>query len=200
MQLTDLFIVGLACDIVGAYLLASSIVRPRDVIISNFHSMGGGRDFRDLAAEYADGRLGITSLLSGFTIQGAGYLLSLGGWHARSTGTQQVVIALILCGATVLLLFAARAVLRPRLMLNLAKALALGRPKADRDGAQLAQELWYMMIGADLVGYGQALGYSPRNLSETQQDRRTYIKRVFDLDLPPDADRLQWPPQEDNLR
>jgi hypothetical protein len=81
------------------------------------------------------------------------------------------------------------------MMRRFAIALAMARPRNnDLSQEPMADGLWYMMISADLVGYAQDLGYVPRDHAETQQNRRVFIKRVFDLDLPPDADRLIWPP------
>jgi LPXTG-motif cell wall-anchored protein len=75
----DLFVVGLAFDLVGAYLLSRGLLASHHSLAVHATSYWGGNPTVavGLAEDRVDGRFGLLYLALGFAVQAVGYLLDL---------------------------------------------------------------------------------------------------------------------------
>lgn len=79
LSVTDLFAVGLALDLVGAYLLSRGLLAsyPTLALRAGTYWDGNPHVAADLAEDRVDGRFGVAYLVLGFTLQAVGYVLDL---------------------------------------------------------------------------------------------------------------------------
>jgi hypothetical protein len=97
LSLIDLFLVGLALDLAGAYLLAKGLLLSPAL----FNELTAGESEPRAGAEEApyrnriDAEIGIVYLATGFGLQVIGYLLEVGGVKT-ATGTSRLLAAIVL--------------------------------------------------------------------------------------------------------
>jgi hypothetical protein len=87
LTLTDLFVVGLGVELVGAWLIARGLVAPLWVVKS-FGTWGGigAANVVDRARNRVDALFGVVFLAAGFLAQLAGYLAEIHGDHVAHGG------------------------------------------------------------------------------------------------------------------
>jgi hypothetical protein len=106
LSLTDLFLVGLALDITGAWLLAKGLLISAQAISNISATLWGGNPetAHDRCANRVDAEFGVGYLATGFLLQAVGYSLEIGGVETQ-TGTGRLFAALAL--ALIVVVFAA---------------------------------------------------------------------------------------------
>jgi hypothetical protein len=87
LTLTDLFVVGLGVELVGAWLIARGLLAPLWVVKS-FGTWGGigAANVVDRARNRVDALFGVVFLAAGFLAQLAGYLAEIHGDHLAQGG------------------------------------------------------------------------------------------------------------------
>jgi hypothetical protein len=95
LSLTDLFIVGLALDITGAWLLAKGLLISPSTIAAISATLWGANPetARDRCANRVDAEFGLTYLGLGFFLQAVGYSLEISG-VGPEFGIERFVVAL----------------------------------------------------------------------------------------------------------
>jgi hypothetical protein len=183
---TDLFVVGLGFDLVGAWLLARGLIDRPNIIIKRHTTYW---DFNSVAASSAardrvDGQCGILSLIVGFSFQAFGYLLDLADGSSSGHSISRALTALALLilailGAWHLSRFVRARMLRP-LLVEMAhwRAKRSDEPPVRRDGADPAR----------LVAFAFELDVRRQD----GESDSSYAKRAFNLT---DADLLDLDPQ-----
>jgi hypothetical protein len=182
---TDLFVVGLGFDLVGAWLLARGLIAKPQIIVSRNTSYWGSNAPSALAAaeDRIDGQFGVASLLLGFGCQAVGYVLDLAGvgtTPVHSTGRTVTALGLLL--AAVVIALGVRHVSRTRLLLSLLveiahwQATSADKPAVRQDRADPAQ----------LASWAGNLNLRRR----AEEDQWAYTKRAFGLT---DADLIERP-------
>lgn len=96
---SDLFVLGIGVELVGAWLLARGLLAS-PTVLKSFSTVGaiGVGDVVDRARNRVDAAFGVVYLLIGFLAQLGGYLLQIAGRHgshgARQLETVLVILAL----------------------------------------------------------------------------------------------------------
>jgi len=125
--LTDLYLVGIALEIIGGAILAKGLfLSPRE--IAGMVELYPGPDLAEAAERIGnrvDAEFGLGYLLMGFTVQAVGYGVELAGVHS-ATGTCRLLAALALSAGITCIAWLAWYLLRGRRV----EALAAG-VKAD---------------------------------------------------------------------
>jgi hypothetical protein len=176
--LTDLFVVGLALDIVGAGLLAKGLlVSPRTIA----ELSGQAWDFNvmdaiDRVHNRIDAEFGAIALAGGFTFQAIGYVALLLGVDSATGGVETLVAVALALSAGVGVLLVWRRV-RPRRTLALLPSVTLAIGKDDPGQ-------WTPFRAGMLRECGRRLGHPPRD----GEGRNAYTRRVFGLELPPEEE------------
>lgn len=115
-ELTDLFLIGLALDLSGAYLLAKGLlISPTRMNELTETVFGGGMAPAAEEGHFEnriDAEIGVLYLGIGFTLQVVGYLLAIAGVHS-ATGTGRLIVAAALAAGTIALARLAWSALRP---------------------------------------------------------------------------------------
>ena len=108
LSLTDLFLIGLALDITGAWLLAKGLlISPASISKISATLWGGNPETaRDRCANRVDAEFGVAYLAGGFFLQAIGYSLEIGG-VGTETGTGRLLAALAMALLTALVALAA---------------------------------------------------------------------------------------------
>jgi len=182
---TDLFVVGLGFDLVGAWLLARGLIAKPGIIVSRNTAYWGSNAPSGFAAaeDRTDGQFGVASLLFGFVLQALGYVLDLAGGASGEHSTGRALTALALLVIAVCVTLATWRGVRPRMLRALLAEMAhwhatsadkppTRRPLADAD---------------QLASWAPGLG----NLRQDDEDNWTYAKRIFGLS---DADLMEPEP------
>jgi hypothetical protein len=109
-SLTNLFLVGLALDITGAWLLAKGLlISPASISKISATLLGGNPETaRDRCVSRVDAEFGVAYLAGGFLLQAAGYSLEIGGVETES-GIGRLVVALTMAVMVALIALAAYA-------------------------------------------------------------------------------------------
>jgi hypothetical protein len=96
LSLTDLFLVGLALDITGAWLLAKGLLISPAAISNISATLWGGNPetARDRCSSRVDAEFGVAYLAGGFLLQAVGYSLEIGGVET-DTGATRLVLAIV---------------------------------------------------------------------------------------------------------
>jgi hypothetical protein len=177
-SITDLFVVGLALDITGAYLLAVGLLvssRTIALLSGQFWDYHPG-DAINRVENRIDAEFGVVALGLGFLLQAMGYVVVLLGADA-STGLAEGLIGLalgVVAAGAVLLAWRRMKPRRTRMLLP-SVALAHG----DEEGGR-----WTQGRAAMLLACGRRLGHEPRD----GEGKIAYMRRVFGVELPPDCD------------
>lgn len=97
LSLIDLFLVGLALDLSGAYLLAKGLLLSPSVLNELTADEGEARAGAEEAPyrNRIDAEIGVIYLATGFGLQVIGYLLEVGGVKS-TTGAGRLVVAIAL--------------------------------------------------------------------------------------------------------
>lgn len=172
--ITDLFVVGLGVEIVGAWLIARGLLIPLPALKTfGTHAGIGVADVVDRARNRIDGQFGVVLLLLGFTLQLLGYLLELDGGEAGG-GRDRLLTALILLGSSTLLAAATWRGLRDLMFKRALVKIAMAPLRTSGGDIEQSTEKnieW-------LSSYGVAAGWQ-RQLYESDE---TYVKRIFGID------------------
>lgn len=112
-----LFLVGLGCDIAGAYLLAEGLLLPVLQIRSLSSTFVGFNpaEVRARLDDKIDGRFGMSSLVVGFVIQVIGYAVSLGVSSGPARSWTFAAIGILLAAITFAIVLGAHRLARGRL-------------------------------------------------------------------------------------
>lgn len=187
LSLIDLFIVGLALDITGAYLIARGLLlSPAD--IARLGTWGGTEvDVQvDRIEERIDAETGIAAVLVGFALQGIGYLFMLGGVDV-TTGFGRVIVALGLAALVTAAWFWLWRRARDRRIRRLLVRVALAREGSGGPGDE-QRAGWTYQKAKLLVRYGEGAGYHLLQEEHGHWDR--YAQRVFGLQVQPED--INW--------
>jgi hypothetical protein len=177
-EITDLFVVGLGFDLVGAWLLAHGLIAKPSVIVHRHWPYWPDGLIDPLpsfaaAEDHVDGQCGVVALVVGFAFQAVGYVLDLAaqGDSQQSTGRALTALALLAIAAGFAVVMWHR--IRPRLLHGLLVEMARWeahhgmQDPVRNDNANPAV----------LVRWEYSLGI-PRREGE---DDRAYAKRVYRL-------------------
>lgn len=97
LSLTDLFLVGLALDVVGAVILTKALLLKPDTVFRMATTYPGTNAYStvDRAQQRVAAEFGMAYLGIGFILQVVGYAAELGG-VANATGATRLLVALVL--------------------------------------------------------------------------------------------------------
>jgi hypothetical protein len=116
LSLTDLFLIGLALDLSGAFLLAKGLlISPARMNELTETVFGGGMAPAAEEGHFEnriDAEIGVIYLGVGFGLQVLGYMLDIAGVHS-ATGTGRLIVGAALAVGTLGLAWLAWSVLRP---------------------------------------------------------------------------------------
>lgn len=172
-SVADLFAVGIAVDLAGAYHLARGLLTTPEMIALRGGSFLGGNPsvVMGLVEDRVDGRFGVRVLLGGFALQAAGYVLDLALAPSSPHSTLRAALAVVLAiAAGVAVLIAWRAARR--------RLVAGGLIAVASVHIENAQERPRRRTQPDvslLAGYGRVWLDNGR-LGETDAE---YVRRVF---------------------
>jgi hypothetical protein len=169
---SDLFAIGIGCDLAGAYLLARGLLLSPDQLWRR--QTIGGTETRILneAEDRVMGDVGIVALIVGFVLQAVGYAVAVGvdpGHVHYSTGRAFVALGLA-AGCAVVWLLIERATRRPRLRRLLLRA-AVART-AEVGTLPGVPSMVVLLPGAEALGV-------TRRQDESDED---YVRRAFGVD------------------
>jgi hypothetical protein len=176
LSLVDLFIVGLALDITGAYLVARGLLLSTTDIAGLGTYAGVGVDVQvDRMEGRIDALSGIVALFVGFGVQGLGYLLTLGGVDV-TTGACRVVAGLGLAALSSTAYIWVWRHTRDGRIRRLLVRVVLARKGSGWPGDE-QRPGWTYHKAKLLVSYGEGAGYQ---LLQTEQEHwERYARRVF---------------------
>ncbi len=175
--LTDLFTIGLGCELAAAYLLA------RGLLVSTPELVRRSTGFYDFSAPAAaaqasdrvDARTGLFAFAVGFLIQGVAYVLAAAGVSSSSTcGAAAGVVAGSLALAAAAFVIAIWSATREEQLKRLVLEIAhYGTGSPTRHELPSARRLLLM---------GQEIGLRPTRDEATRPDgTRRYAERVFNV-------------------
>jgi len=184
---TDLFVVGLALDLTGAYLLARGLLlSPGEIAgLGTWGALDVGMQV-DRIEDRIDSEAGLGALLAGFAVQGVGYVLTLGGVDA-TTGTCRVVAGLALGALVAVGWLVVWHRTRDARVRSLLVRVALSREGSGDPGDE-HRTGWTYQKARLLVRYGRGAGYDPH--PEEEEHWELYARRVFGVELRPED--INW--------
>jgi hypothetical protein len=171
LTLTDLFVVGLGVELVGAWLIARGLLASpaRLKSFGNVGALGAG-DVAERARDRVDALFGMVYLLIGFLAQLIGYLAEIHGDHVSHGATRFHGALIALTVATVLAIVVWASLHRPALRsLLVAIAFASLRDDAGEVPGSRASNL------ALLAEYARAAFGGERR----DEDNDTYLRRLY---------------------
>lgn len=116
LSLTDLFLVGLAFDLSGAFLLARGLlISPAKMNELTETVFGGGMAPAAEEGHFEnriDAEIGVFYLAGGFGLQVLGYLLDIAGVHS-ATGISRLIVAVVLALGTLAVAWLGWSILHP---------------------------------------------------------------------------------------
>ena len=157
-SLYDFFVVGIACDVVGAFFISRIFIRRSASFAQDFWTPGGINNELAIVGERTDAMFGVAVLLIGFLFQAVGYILLLDGVKAKSSGEAPALSSVIIAVTAVAVLLVVRRFSRQTIIRRTVVKFVMARPKAD-----LPEAVWYMTVGSDFVKWGTAMGRPPLN-------------------------------------
>jgi hypothetical protein len=169
----DLFVVGIALDLVGAYLHSRGLLASHPILALRATSYWDGNPHTavGLAEDRVDGRFGVRYLVLGFAVQVVGYVLDLAFDPSADASAARAFVALVLAVAAGTAAYGLWRHARPdqlkRTLVEIAHydtSRATERP-LRRDGPYLGQ----------LLNLGRAAGYP----ADDHDSERSYARRVF---------------------
>jgi hypothetical protein len=172
LSVEDLFVVGISCDIAGAYLVSRGLISSPVQIARRTVALWGGN--RRTAIEQAEdrvrGQFGLGALVFGFGLQAVAYLLTIAGSNEGSHDTSRVVVAAALAILPGMLVLGVERAFRQHLLRR--NLIGLARWNADerREEALPSAKI--------LAGFADELGH-PRRSDEPDA---TYALRVFEIE------------------
>jgi hypothetical protein len=184
LVVADLFLIGLALDLVGAYILARGLLATPDTIVVRSGTYLGSNPLVAVqgAEDRVDGRFGVGALLSGFSLQALGYFLDLALAPSDETSLGHALLALALAASLGGGVVVAWRHLRDRLVSRTLVSMArLSVTRGDRPPERMEDP-----SAAQLASYGRVWR---RDAHENETDH-DYVRRVFGVE------RTQ-PPSED---
>jgi hypothetical protein len=173
-----LFVVGLALDITGAWLLAKGLlVSPRTIaaLSGSYYNFNAG-DAINRVENRIDAEFGVVALGLGFVLQAIGYVAVLLGADS-SSGLAEGLIGLLLGLMAAALVLLAYRRMKPARARTLLPPVALAHSPEDAGG-------WTQERAGMLLAVGRRLGHPPRG----DEGKVAYTRRVFGVELPPDCD------------
>lgn len=183
LSATDLFLVGIGFDILGAGLLANGLLIPF-VAIARLNTWAGLNtgDVVERCRNWRDAAFGVGYLILGFLSQAVGYGAVLDGGRS-SSGSARAYTGVALCIATLACAYLLWAALRTRMLKWVIVKVVLagnGSGKAgdeDRPG-------WTQTKAMRLLELGEEAGWAPQP-SELEEGRAVeYGARVFGVHIP----------------
>ncbi len=187
LSLIDIFVVGLALDITGAYLLARGLLLS-PAAIASLGTFGGAEVGVQVGRieDRIDASTGLAALFAGFGFQGVGYALTLGGVDVV-TGSGQVILGLLLAAlATIAVLWLWRRHRAARIR-GLLVRVALGRNGSGGRGDE-QRAGWTYQKAKLLVRYGEGAEYPL--LPDEREHWEMYAQRVFGVAVRPED--INW--------
>ncbi len=188
LSITDLFVIGLGFDIIGAVLLARGLLLNPSAI-ARLNTWGGLElgDTVDRCRNWVDAAFGLSFLVVGFVSQAAGYGAELGGVDARS-GACRAYTATGLGITAVLLAYGIWHFFRDRLLKCVIAKVALAKPSGDEED-ETGQ--WTRDRAARLLDLGEEAGWKALPAELEEGGAVDYAKRVFGIAIPTDLYRKE---------
>lgn len=118
----DLFVLGLALEVVAAWLLGRGLLGSAEAIALRNDKHGASNNPVDVqravdeVADKIDGAMGFGLLALGFTVQAFAYVLQLAQPVSPETGSGQATVAVLIFVVVILLALAVRQFARPKLL------------------------------------------------------------------------------------
>lgn len=157
LNLADLFVFGLGCDIAGAYLVARGLLASNEEILNSSGTFLGFNP-RLVVARARDkvaAQFGIGSLLTGFLLQGVAYVLTVADGTEPSPGDSGAAAFATVVGISAIVAVlgvyaAARRRLERRLLIDIASHDRNGRtPRPQAETLRLLGSYWSDVEAAD---------------------------------------------------
>ncbi len=186
LQVTDLFLVGSALELVGSLLLARGIVLIRwgRLVAPGLDGIEFGSSSRDTAGRirsWVDAAWGVTGLLLGFASQAAAYLVDLDHQVTLHTGAADLWGGAVLAASAALLLLLSYLLLRRTACCVVARQVALSAYKGD--GWTAERERYATQVGIHLGFELQPGEPSPWGEEATDADWRPYLRRALHVNV-----------------
>lgn len=176
LTLNDLFVVGLALEITGGWLLGRGLLAsPLDLARRAGAFMGANPHAVVSAAENkVDGAFGLGALLGGFAVQAVGYFLIIGNGGGDEIGWCRALVAAGLGMLAAVALLVAWMRSRRRLVLRTLR----GPARYDVNSGEMVD----IPFAWALCSYAEALGCHRRE----GEDNLAFARRVYgDIDFQP---------------
>jgi hypothetical protein len=171
LTITDLFVVGLGVDLVGAWLVARGLLLSPSMLKSFGTWAGvGPADVVDRARNRIDARFGISFLMAGFAVQLLGYLLEIDN-HRPEQGPDLLPGALALLLGSMLAALLGWSYSRKRLFKRSLVTIAMA--PLHTGSVEIAQDRSENVKW--LASYGKAAGWH----AEMYESDETYVERIF---------------------
>jgi hypothetical protein len=181
---TDLFVVGLGFDMIGAVLLAKGLlINPATIykVAGTFWGLNVG-DAVDRASNRVDAKFGVGCLVGGFLFQAVGYTVALAGADA-STGADRAITAVALMALAMAAAYGAYVLLREGELKRTLAAMVASKEEKDDDGNQI--QAWTIERAKRLRDFGVAAGWDFDGDEDDEPAIRAYLLDVFQVDVPP---------------
>jgi len=178
-RVDDLFVIGLALDMTGAFLLARGLLGSPEAIV------GMGRARIDYSPpllvgrtrDQVDARFGMAALLAGFMLQAVAYVITTAVSVNRDTGWPEALFAAGVAGATAAVVIIAYTLTHKRIVRDLLPRIAYAI--YDEDGWTTQKVVALRHLGID-AGYPE----------EPPESNVRYIERVFKRNFAPEMREL----------
>lgn len=171
LTITDLFVVGLGVELVGAWLVARGLLLSPSMLKSFGTWAGiGPADVVDRARNRIDARFGIFFLMAGFAVQLLGYLLEIDN-HQPEQGPRRLYGALTLLIGSMLIAFLGWSCSHKRLLKRSLVRIAMAPLRTG--SVEIAQD--HRENVKWLASYGKAAGWQARMYESDE----TYVERTF---------------------
>lgn len=176
LAVEDLFIVGLALDVTGAWVLARGLLASPSLIsrLARSNWDWNALDAVDRVRNRVDAELGVCALIAGFVLQGVGYLLVLVG-VSSDTGWLRWAAAAALSVVVVGLGFFAARPLKERRVNRLLVRVARAHDEEDDQGPSD----WNQNKLAILASYAKAAGHKRRSDEQQEGGNRKFVTRAL---------------------
>ena len=185
-SLSDLFVVGIGFDLAGAFMLAKGLLMsPRQMLGGGLNAAGQGYSpatIYERARDFVDARTGICSLVVGFLLQAAGYLVLLSTDVNETTGARKVIGAIVLALVAMGLVIGLHFWKRDRMVRNTVKRVALAYSGGDWDDDSTVMAL---QVGRHAGWVSHEKHSFVANDDLLFDMRLPALKDVYGVDIPP---------------